>query len=829
MPNEDLYEDLLEAFELGNLEALNNILENKEIQKIVDDEAIITLSKAATAGHLEVVKRLLEIPAVYAAVIHDPSELLGDIAHLGDLAQDNQSEVFKHIISIKEVIDSIEHWGEQVLGEACGGGSLEIVNCLLENPKMQPFLTSQNNFPFFAAAVNGQTLILKRLLEFKEVAAAAIVIQAIAPPGPPQPNTLQPIVAAATNGHLEVVREILKIPGIIPAILCRNIPALKLAAARGSLEIVNLFLDIPVIARYLQIYHEIQAVLPTHLAIKYNSHLPSHLALIVDGYEGSELNNALAEAFLHAAMYGHLPIINLFTPEVILKALGYAAIKGYALVVDRLLMIIGEGNIGKNRIDILLENAAGLGYLSVVNRFLEIPGVKAAIEPFQQILIDICNGKLDEVNVFLEDPENLELIEENENSHEVLNAAVRNGQEVVLSRILEIDIVKNAAIGNDYLMCLAVLGGFLPIIEILLNSPGNEAIIKLSDYPRIGFQANVPQTHLSVAAFQGHIQVVERLLQEEWDEQQVSHAFFGAASQGHLPVIERFLRSNNEDNDEESKNDVENSLLHKTKDVAAMVSFCGNSAFLEAVENGHLAVVKRLLEHPKVMTRVGVLNGLALRTAAGKGHYEIVELLLKIPRALEKLTAADHKALRNAVEEGHLKVVLRLLKEYQKLSIPFPKDVVIKGYESLNAFVENFRVYLETPHAVLTEYFKDAAQVIEDYAHDNKQFSFADYRRIFLAPDTPETIAIKAANREAAAREQGRIAMASAPMSGSSAALCFSSASAAPIYSGSVSSYSSSDSASSQSASSLRSVESPSWASLSSESMASKYSPKSDT
>ncbi|KAN0066982.1 ankyrin [Elaphomyces granulatus] len=140
------------------------------------------------------------------------------------------------------------------------------------------------------------------------------------------------------------------------------------------------------------------------------------------------------------------------------------------------------------------------------------------------------------------------------------------------------------------------------------------------------------------AASLGHIDIVERLLQEKAE---------AAAEGGHLAVVER--------------------LLQEKADVNAAPTYDGRTALQAAAEGGHLAVVERLLQEKADVNSAPARDGgiTALQAAAEGGHLAVVERLLQEKAAVNAAPAESYgiTALQAAGKGGHLAVVERLLQE----------------------------------------------------------------------------------------------------------------------------------------------------------------------
>jgi hypothetical protein len=109
-----------------------------------------------------------------------------------------------------------------------------------------------------------------------------------------------------------------------------------------------------------------------------------------------------------------------------------------------------------------------------------------------------------------------------------------------------------------------------------------------------------------------------------------------AAENGHLAVVERLLQDKRVD-----------------------PSADDNYAVRWAAQNGHLAVVERLLQDKRVDPSAD--DNYAVRLAAENGHLAVVERLLQDERVDPSTTTPDNYAVR--WENGHLAVVDRLLED----------------------------------------------------------------------------------------------------------------------------------------------------------------------
>ena len=177
----------------------------------------------------------------------------------------------------------------------------------------------------------------------------------------------------------------------------------------------------------------------------------------------------------------------------------------------------------------------------------------------------------------------------------------------------------------------AVEGGHLDAVERLLQEK--------ADVNYVADQYHV--TTLQAAAGGGHLEVVERLLQANADINATTvlgrTALQAAARGGHLNVVKRLLQAN--------------------ADINTNSNY--GTALQIAARGGHLNVVKRLLQaNADINTNSNY--GTALQAAAGRGHLEIVERLLQA-NANVNAKARGKTALQIAAQHGHLEMVERLL------------------------------------------------------------------------------------------------------------------------------------------------------------------------
>lgn len=95
------------------------------------------------------------------------------------------------------------------------------------------------------------------------------------------------------------------------------------------------------------------------------------------------------------------------------------------------------------------------------------------------------------------------------------------------------------------------------------------------------------------------------------------------------------------------------------------VSALSNSLFCRAAENGHLSMVRYLLNHPALTPHIDIHDqeDYAFRLACRNGHLDVVCCLLTSPELSKNadIHAKSDEAIRMACLNGHLNVVTYLL------------------------------------------------------------------------------------------------------------------------------------------------------------------------
>lgn len=110
------------------------------------------------------------------------------------------------------------------------------------------------------------------------------------------------------------------------------------------------------------------------------------------------------------------------------------------------------------------------------------------------------------------------------------------------------------------------------------------------------------------------------------------NAFREAVREGNLVIVDRLLEI-----PEIFENAAAEEIRYQRGVSRSFEDIFKNAALLIAANWGHLAIVNRLLEVPVVLEEVAVDNNAILRVAAGMGHLLVVNRLLKCSAVLEKI------------------------------------------------------------------------------------------------------------------------------------------------------------------------------------------------
>ena len=170
-------------------------------------------------------------------------------------------------------------------------------------------------------------------------------------------------------------------------------------------------------------------------------------------------------------------------------------------------------------------------------------------------------------------------------------------------------------------------------VALLRHKHGEEVEAALDRYPLIDLSINDNEI-IWLASERGHLSVVIRSLEDPRVDPSVREK---------SPQRAMFRQNN----------------LYQEREGATSSSVNDNWAIRVASYNGHLEVVNRLLEDPRVDPSAHCNE--AIRAASKRGHLGVVSRLLEDPR-VDPL-AQNYEAIQIASYGGHLGVVSRLLED----------------------------------------------------------------------------------------------------------------------------------------------------------------------
>lgn len=489
MNGDEKLQKIEDAVSRGDLDALNQLLQDKEILENITFNHNCVLRLAAENGHIKIVDRLLQIPDVMknanASGLDKNEEIYGTAL---DLAARNG-----HLVIVERLVNilsdsALEASVFEAISLAIANGHSAVVNYFLSLSYVQKRIDFLDYDDLEIVIKNGYTEVAKRLLEFP-------IIQ---------------VRHAAATGDLETFKKLFKDEGTFRIEKRPNILFFEIAAKKGQLAIINYLLDeIPEI--YCIALILTQAVCGRHLNI------------VNRLLEISVFLEIATSVFDDALRCGHLPIVDRFMaiPSVveylnsldgITSSLRSVAERGHVDILNRLLEFAELNQIG---IDLktaqnCVEKASSNGHASVLNRLFEIEIFRqAAISRWEQFLDSASQKKCKVVvNCLLQIPQVLALAI---NSNKALLTAIQCEDLQLTNRLLEMPaVLKHAVAYNNCALDRAAYFGYLQIMNrLLMVKDIKEDFIAQVNLPsRFSWDMNALQS----GAQQGHLPIVYRLI-----------------------------------------------------------------------------------------------------------------------------------------------------------------------------------------------------------------------------------------------------------------------------------------------------------------------------
>lgn len=215
-----IYDFFIQAVKQNDVNTLNVFLAEEGFEAAANRNEALRV--AAEIGHLEIVERLLQIPAVVDQATVYENCALRQAAENGHLA------VVERLLQIQAVAND-----KSALRVAARYGILEIVEQQLQIQALVDQATDLDNYALRMAARYGHLPVVERLLQIQAVVDQATALDNYA------------LRVAASYGHPAVVERLLQIPAVVEQATALDNYAVRQAAARGHLAVRDRLLEIP--------------------------------------------------------------------------------------------------------------------------------------------------------------------------------------------------------------------------------------------------------------------------------------------------------------------------------------------------------------------------------------------------------------------------------------------------------------------------------------------------------------------------------------------------------------------------------------------------------
>ncbi|RSL89785.1 hypothetical protein CEP51_001065 [Fusarium floridanum] len=236
-----------------------------------------------------------------------------------------------------------------------------------------------------------------------------------------------------------------------------------------------------------------------------------------------------------------------------------------------------------------------------------------------------------------------------------LLAATSNGHEAVARHLIEAGARVNIEDTNSETpLIMAAKDGRISMVKLLLNAG--------ADIDAKGWYYGM--TALSLAAAKGHTDIVEFLLQNNAAADLVDEtgrkALAWAIEEGHDDIVE--LLANQETDADSTGADKEGVTSETLLSAYPNVNAGSDEDRLGwAFEQGHVSVIKEILEQATDLEHRDETGRTPLVLAASEGHIELVKLLLDKNVEVDSKDKEGRTPLSYAAENGHMDVVTLLL------------------------------------------------------------------------------------------------------------------------------------------------------------------------
>ncbi|XP_037094837.1 ankyrin repeat and KH domain-containing protein 1-like [Pollicipes pollicipes] len=443
-----------------------------------------------------------------------------------------------------------------------------------------------------------------------------------------------PLMEAATAGHVEVVRLLIKHKADVNAQSSSGNTPLMYACSGGHVEVVR--------------------------------------ALLQAGANIEDANENGHTPLMEAASAGHVDVaqilldhgagINTHSNEFKESALTLACYKGHLAMVRFLLEAGADQEHKTEEMHTALMEASMDGHVEVARLLLDSGAqVNMPADSFESPLtLAACGGHVELALLLLDRGANIE--EVNDEGYTPLMEAAREGHEEMVALLLSQEANINAITEEtqETALTLACCGGFVEVADFLIQAGAD-----------VELGASTP---LMEAAQEGHLELVKYLMERGANVNAVTQtggdtALTYACENGHTAVAEVLLERGAalEHAAEGGRTALMKAsraghlctvtfLLSRLADVNRTTANNDHTALSLACHGGHLHVVKVLLQHGANPHHILKDNSTMLMEAAKNGHTQVVELLMDYPD-IQPLTEAQ---MAGAFESAEAETVARL-------------------------------------------------------------------------------------------------------------------------------------------------------------------------
>ncbi|RSM07682.1 hypothetical protein CDV31_008462 [Fusarium ambrosium] len=236
-----------------------------------------------------------------------------------------------------------------------------------------------------------------------------------------------------------------------------------------------------------------------------------------------------------------------------------------------------------------------------------------------------------------------------------LLAAIANGHEAVARHLIEAGALVNIEDANfETPLIMAAKDGRISLVKLVLDAG--------ADIDAKGWYYGM--TALSLAAAKGHTDVVELLLQNnattDFVDETGRKALAWAIEEGHDDIVALLV---NQETDTGSTGTDKEGMTSETLFSAYpnVRSGSDEDRLGWAFEQGHVSVIKEILEQATDLEHRDETGRTPLVLAASEGHIELVKLLLDKDVEVDSKDEEGRTPLSYAAENGHMDVVTLLL------------------------------------------------------------------------------------------------------------------------------------------------------------------------